>query len=224
MKVSIFSLALLLGTACTTTIPKPVDITAELSDADAKQLGQLLPWAREAQVYALGDYVIVAPAADPGPIIYLLKNGKPFVSVDRHPPGMPGLTKEGQVVINLFRNGRVSVMDTGASITISETVNEKLQNIPRVGLSDFDGDGIYDRLVYSAFDEEGDIMVDVTDFDLDGQADFKLKQKGNKTESFAWIETRWRLIQKKNGTPGVLSEDGKWKPIERQGATWKYME
>lgn len=224
MKVLIFSLALLLGTACTTTIPKPVDITTELSDADAEQLRRLLPWIGKAQVHTIGDYVIIAPAADPGPIIYLLKDGKPFVLVDHHPPGMPGLAKEGQVVISLFRNSRVLVMDTGASITISETANEKLQNIPRVSLSDFDGDGIYDRLLYSVFDEEGNVMVNVMDFDLDGQADFKLKQKGDKTESFAWIEARWRLIEKKNGAPGAVSDEGKWKPIERQGATWKYLE
>lgn len=224
MKASIFSLVLLLGAGCTTTTPKPVDITAELSDTDAAQLRRLLPWAREAQVYALGEYVIIAPAADPGPIIHLQRNGKPFLIVDRHPPGMPGLAKEGQVVISLFRGGKVSVTDDGPSITISETANEKLENPIRVVVADFDGDGIYDRITYAAFDREGNVIADVMDFDLDEQPDFKTKRAGGKTESYAWIEERWRLIDKKDGKPGVLSEGGNWKPIERQGATWRYIE
>ena len=225
MKPSILSLVLLLGAVSTTTTPQSVDLTDGLSDAEAAQLLRLYPWAREAQLCALGEYRLIAPAVDPGPIMQLQRNGKPFLIVDRHPPGMPGLAREGQVRVSLFKNGKVSVSDDGSSVTVAETANTKLANPIRVVVSDFDGDGFYDRLTYAAFDKEGNVSADVIDFDLDGQPDFKTKRvKGKISESYAWIEERWRLIEKKDGRAGVLSETGTWKPIKRQGGTWRYVE
>jgi hypothetical protein len=225
MKPSVISLVLLLGAVSTTTTPKSVDLTAGLSDTEAAQLLRFYPWAREAQACALGEYTVTAPAADPGPIIHLQKrNGEPFLFVDRHPPGMPGAAREGRVLVNLFKNGKVSVWDDGSSVTISETANAKLKNPIRVVVSDFDGDGLYDRLTYNAFDKEGHVSASVMDFDLDGQPDFKIKSAGGKTESYAWVEERWRLIEKRDGKAGVLSETGTWRPIKRQGGTWRYVE
>jgi hypothetical protein len=224
MKPSLFSLALLLGAVSTTTSSEPVDMTAGLSDTEAAQLLRLAPWARQAQACTLGEYVALAPAADPGPNIHLQRNGQPFLTVDRHPPGGPDRAKEGRVVISVFRGGQVSVRDDGSSVTITETASATLKNPVRVVVSDFDGDGVYDRLAYAAFDKEGNVSADVMDFDLDGQPDFKTQRTGGKTESYAWIEERWRLMEKKDGKPGVLSETGTWRPIKRQGGTWTYSE
>ena len=215
-----FFFSILLTVGCTTTIPKPVDLTAHLSEEDAEELHNLVEWADDVQVYALGDYVIIAPASNPGPRIHLLREGELFFLIDHNPLGLP---RDGGVVLNLFKNERVFLMDLGSSVIISETINEKINRTPRVSLSDFDGDGVYDRLFYSAFDQDGKLTVDVADFNLDGQPDLRTVYEDSKSKVYAWIGDRWQRVEKRGHKRcAFVGETCKF--IKFKGDTWVFVE
>ncbi len=215
-----FFFSILLTVGCTTTIPKPVDLTAHLSEEDAEELHNLVEWADDVQVYALGDYVIIAPASNPGPRIHLLREGKLFILIDHNSLGLP---KDRGVVLNFFKNERVFLTDLGSDVIISETMNEKINRNPRVNLSDFDGDGVYDRLSYSAFDQDGKLTVDVADFNLDGQPDLRTVYDDSKSKVYAWIGDRWQRVEKRGHKRcAFVGETCKF--IKFKGDTWVFVE
>ena len=114
--------------------------------------------------------------------------------------------------MTIFKHGRVFIMDENGDLVVNETINDQLNSYPRICVSDFDDDGIYDRLSYTAFDNEGRPLVDIVDFTLDGQPDFKIVYDRENSTSFAWTKDTWHRIERHGKQPGVII-DGQWKPI-----------
>ncbi len=64
---------------------------------------------------------------------------------------------------------------------------------PYATFLDKDGDGVFDLLTYSVLDAHGDIISEVEDYGMDGQADFKLNFRDRSAEVFYLGE--WREVQ-----------------------------
>ena len=92
---------------------------------------------------------------------------------------------------------------------------------PVLTLQDRDGDGSFDFLSYEARDGHGDPAGEVTDGDLDGEADFKVLPGG--TGALARIGGQWCPLQKQGDRQGALI-DGKWRPVRREGWRWILIE
>ncbi|HET6725191.1 MAG TPA: hypothetical protein VFH85_04230 [Gammaproteobacteria bacterium] len=78
---------------------------------------------------------------------------------------------------------------------------------------DSDGDGHLDQLRYTALDKAGSPVVEITDFDMDGQADFRMYF--DKRPAQLWYEGKWRDITKKGHKGGIYVE-GMFRPITNE--------
>ena len=220
-KALLFLLLIPFSVGCTLGNSRVVDLTANSEKEEAGKLLNMYPWAGKARVYMVGDYRIITPAENPGPTLQVQGQDGPFILVDSHPPGLPALSKDGGQVMTIFKHGRVFIMDENGDLVVNETINDQLNSSPRICVSDFDGDGIYDRLSYTAFDNEGRAVVDIVDFTLNGQPDLKIVHEGEKSTSFAWLKDAWHRIDKHGKQPGVII-DGQWKPIFISEGKWKF--
>lgn len=55
---------------------------------------------------------------------------------------------------------------------------------PYLTLGDTDSDGVFDMLTYSSLSADGEVLVDVEDYGMDGQPDFILNFKDNSASVF----------------------------------------
>ncbi|QQX81022.1 hypothetical protein JK628_03885 [Shewanella sp. KX20019] len=65
-------------------------------------------------------------------------------------------------------------LDGGGSKESGVGVFQKGTGEPYASFVDKDGDGVFDLLMYSALDRNGKRLLEVEDYGMDGQADFKL--------------------------------------------------
>ena len=72
---------------------------------------------------------------------------------------------------------------TGLAIFQSKT------GAPYLTVTDSDNDGIFDLLTYSSLSEDGEALVDVEDYGMDGQPDFILRNTDSSASVF--YEGRW---------------------------------
>lgn len=79
---------------------------------------------------------------------------------------------------------------------------------------DSDGDGHLDQLRYTAVDKAGHPVVEVTDFGMDGQADFRMYF--DKRPAQLWYEGKWRDIKKKDHKSGIYV-GAVFRPITNKG-------
>jgi len=60
---------------------------------------------------------------------------------------------------------------------------------PYLTVRDSDNDGLLDLLTYSSLSEDGDVLVDVEDYGMDGQPDFIVRHKDSSASVF--YEGQW---------------------------------
>ncbi len=89
--------------------------------------------------------------------------------------------------------GLPTVLLTSAKGTTSLAVYQANTGQPVVVLGDTDNDGIFDMLTYSSLSADGELLVDVEDYGMDGQPDFILnfeKNSGSVYYDGSWREVR----------------------------------
>jgi len=64
---------------------------------------------------------------------------------------------------------------------------------PYAVFSDKNGDGVFDLLTYSLLSQDGELLVEIEDYGMDGQADFRIDFK-NSTAS-VYYKGKWRNVE-----------------------------
>ncbi len=97
-------------------------------------------------------------------------------------------------------------MSAGGGVSV---VHDK-SGAPMLSTADRNGDGRIDMLTYSVLDQDGQTVVLVTDYDVDGQADLRVHLQ----ESYAeiWHEDRWYRIERRDGVRGIVV-DGDFREV-----------
>lgn len=70
-------------------------------------------------------------------------------------------------------------------------VFQKGTGVPYVGLTDSNGDGVFDFLSISVLDEHGMTVVEIEDFQLDGQPDLRVWSDG---QAEVFYQDEWRAV------------------------------
>jgi hypothetical protein len=84
---------------------------------------------------------------------------------------------------------------------------------PMLSVGDRDGDGRIDVLTYSVVDAEGESVLDVVDYEADGQPDFRMHFKEGFFE--IWHIDRWYRAESREGRRGIVI-DGRFTELERR--------
>ena len=84
---------------------------------------------------------------------------------------------------------------------------------PMLSAGDHDGDGRIDILTYGVVDADGDIVIDVIDYEADGQPDFRINFKESYFE--VWHIDRWYRAESRDGRRGIVI-DGRFVELERR--------
>lgn len=96
-------------------------------------------------------------------------------------------------------------IDSNPHRTYGATVFQKNSGQPYVSVNDTDGDGVLDFLTYSVLNAEGELILSVEDFGMDGQADLKLNFATGETWVF-W-ENEWRKAVGANSKRYIVVND-----------------
>jgi hypothetical protein len=88
---------------------------------------------------------------------------------------------------------------------------------PMLSIGDTDGDGRIDVLTYSVFDASGAYIIEVVDYEADGQADMRLHLKEKFFE--IWHADRWRRVEVRGEKRGIVI-DGKFIELQRGKNRW----
>ena len=128
----------------------------------------------------------------------LRPDGQRFQAVSLTAPGVFGVIVE---------KGRP--MSTGGGLAISHRVSGQ----PILSVGDTNGDGALDALTYSKVDEHGERLLDVVDYEADGQPDLRI----NLTERYSevWHVDRWYRIEDRYGRRGI-SLNGAFVELRRE--------
>jgi hypothetical protein len=88
-------------------------------------------------------------------------------------------------------------------------------------VADSDGDGRPNVLSYYAVDKAGKHTVQVTDYDMDGQPDYKVDFVEHRVE--LWHSGRWYTVEKRDGRRGIVL-DGRFVELqqEHEGSFTRY--
>lgn len=109
-------------------------------------------------------------------------------------PGLPNvlaMSESGKTSVAVFQKGTCS---------------------PYLQLGDRDSDGVFDLLTYSALSEDGETLVNVEDYGMDGQPDLILNHAAA-TASVFYQGTWYPVSGVGGGTPSV-SIDGQRRPLK----------
>jgi hypothetical protein len=109
------------------------------------------------------------------------------------------VTSDGvfQVVIEKGRTGS----STGGGVGL----HHRKTGAPMLSVSDRDGDGRLDILAYGVVDEEGNAILDVVDYEADGQPDMRIHFMEHYFE--IWHVDRWYRTEIRDGRRGIVVED-----------------
>jgi hypothetical protein len=72
---------------------------------------------------------------------------------------------------------------------------------PLLTLSDSNGDGRPDALTYASVDVKGNVTMEATDYDMDGQADLRINFAEHYFE--VWHVERWYRVETRDGRRGI---------------------
>jgi hypothetical protein len=140
-----------------------------------------MAWTKHAMVCQMGTYNVTVPVDPNVNAIWVARNGQPEFMV---------YPEIGATVYQRVR--------PGAKAELALT------------LSDFNGDGLYDRLGYTTFDDEGRPVADIFDMNLDGEPDFKFVRADNRM--YVHLDGQWVPVEK-----GRVLIGGVWKKVTWNG-------
>jgi len=172
-----------------------MDMTSGLSEQQKKEMEALgAGWIKKAKVCNIGGYMVAAPADGSKGNLFIWKGDQ-----------------------------RMLLIQEGFGVNIYEPVIGPRNRLPIVNLQDWDHDGLFDRLFYRVLDKDANIEVELFDLDLDGVPETKfVHTQKDKIQIYAWIEERWRKVEKREGKPGV-SIGRRWREIRKEGARWMFV-
>lgn len=84
---------------------------------------------------------------------------------------------------------------------------------PMVSIGDRNGDGLVDILTYAVLDENGQTVLDVVDYEADGQPDTRINFKDHYFE--IWHIERWYRTELRDGRRGIVI-DGEFVELQQQ--------
>lgn len=76
---------------------------------------------------------------------------------------------------------------------------------PLLLANDNDSDGRLDILTYTVMNEFGESLIEITDYDVDGQADLRLHLQEGFFE--IWHQDRWYRSEVRGGVRGIVEDD-----------------
>lgn len=97
------------------------------------------------------------------------------------------------------------VLATSEQNGVSVGVFQRGTGMPYLALNDSDNDGVFDLLTYSVLDADGNLLIEVEDFGMNGQADMRVNFATDAVQVF--YEKQW-LEAKKIGTGRFVAVDG----------------
>lgn len=123
---------------------------------------------------------------------------------------MLSVTADGVFTVGIEK-GRS--MSTGGGVGIFH----RKTGTPMVSLGDRNGDGLIDILTYAVLDESGESVLDVVDYEADGQPDMRVNFKDHYFE--LWHIDRWYRTEVRDGRRGIVI-DGQFVELERGDNRW----
>ena len=88
---------------------------------------------------------------------------------------------------------------------------------PMVSIGDRNGDGLVDILTYAVLDESGQAVLDVVDYEADGQPDMRVYFRDHYFEM--WHIDRWYRTEVRDGRRGIVI-DGEFVELQRGDNRW----
>jgi hypothetical protein len=117
----------------------------------------------------------------------LRPDGERFQVISLTAPGVFGV---------LVEKGRP--MSTGGGVSISHRASGQ----PILSVGDTNGDGALDVLTYSKVDKDGRSLLDVVDYEVDGQPDLRIHFAERYSE--VWHVDRWYRVENREGRRGIV--------------------
>ena len=104
-------------------------------------------------------------------------------------------------------------MSTGGGVGIFH----RETGTPMVSISDRNGDGRIDILTYAVLDENGQAVLDVVDYEADGQPDMRINFSDHYFE--IWHVDRWYRAETRDGRRGIVV-DSEFVELQRGENRW----
>ncbi len=107
-----------------------------------------------------------------------------------------------------------SVFLTSSNGKVGLGVFQAKTGIPYLTLGDVDGDGVFDLLNYSSLSADGELLVEVEDYGMDGQPDFILNFRESSASVF--YNGTWLAVTGigPGGPPPTVDIDGDIRPLD----------
>ena len=123
---------------------------------------------------------------------------------------MLSVIADGMFMVGIEK-GRSTSTGGGVGIFHRET------GTPMVSVADRNGDGRIDILTYAVLDENGRAVLDVVDYEADGQPDMRVSFSDRYFE--IWHVDRWYRTEVRDGRRGIVVE-GEFVPLSRGDNRW----
>jgi len=171
-------------------------------DELARMLAEALPPDTDAEVFATNGFRVESLQAR-----NLRANFEPTDDLVQ----LVTVTADGTFRVTIEKGRPASSEGGGVGIFHCET------GTPMLSVNDRDGDGRIDVLTYAVLDEGGERVLDVIDYEADGQADVRLNFKEAVFE--IWHQERWRRVDERDGRRYIVV-DGTEVPVETRDNRW----
>jgi hypothetical protein len=112
-------------------------------------------------------------------------------------------------------------LDRRANNSIGIVMSHPKSGYPMLQVGDDDGDGRLDFLSYTVLDSNGNSLVQITDYEMDGQPDLKFHLDAGYME--LWHDGQWLKIEKNGDQRGVWSK-GVFLPLKKNKKGWPSVE
>jgi hypothetical protein len=121
------------------------------------------------------------------------------------------VTADGMFQVGVEKGRSMSSTGGGVGIFHRET------GTPMVSIGDRDGDGLVDILTYAVLDKNGEAILDVVDYEADGQPDMRVNFQDHYFE--LWHIDRWYRTEVRDGRRGIVI-DGEFVELKRGDNRW----